>query len=195
MSSSETLTAARAIVACLHRHGVETVFGLPGVQMDELFNAFYHARDRIRLINPRHEQACAYMASGYAQTTGRLGVCTVVPGPGLLNAGAALATAFGCNTPVLCITGQIPSRFIGKGYGILHEVADQMEALRSVTKEQLPITGPADVPDVISDAIGTALSGRRGPVAVEVAPDVLAAEGEVDFDEFDVAIAEAGSGR
>jgi len=191
MSSSETLTAARAIVACLHRHGVETVFGLPGVQLDELFNAFYHARDHIRLINPRHEQACAYMASGYAQTTGRLGVCTVVPGPGLLNAGAALATAFGCNTPVLCITGQIPSRFIGKGYGILHEVTDQMEALGSVTKEQLPITHPADVPDVISDAIGTALSGRRGPVVVEVAPDVLAAEGEVDFDEFDVAIAEA----
>ena len=88
----------------------------------------------------------------------------MVPGPGLLNAGAALATAFGCNTPVLCITGQIPSRFIGKGYGILHEVTDQMEALRSVTKEQLPITGPSDVPDVISDAIGTALSGRRGPV-------------------------------
>ncbi|MFH1487320.1 MAG: thiamine pyrophosphate-binding protein, partial [Pseudomonadota bacterium] len=111
------MTGGQALVKSIRRNGVGTIFGLPGVQLYALFDAVYEEGDALKLIHTRHEQGAAYMAFGYSQTTGRVGVCTVVPGPGLLNTGAALCTAHGCNAPVLCVTGQIPSKFIGKGYG------------------------------------------------------------------------------
>src|SRR5438876_10331380 len=102
----ERLSGAQALVRSLVSENVEVVFGLPGVQLDWVFDALYAARDSIRTIHTRHEQATAYMADGYARTTGRVGVCLVVPGPGLLNASAALATAYACSSPVLWIAGQ-----------------------------------------------------------------------------------------
>ena len=123
------MTGAEAIVGTLKKHGVDTVFGLPGIQLDNLFDALYGARQSVRTLHTRHEQGAAYMALGYAQTTGKVGVCIVVPGPGLLNATAALCTASGSNVPVLCMAGQIPSRQIGKGLGIPHEIIDQQRAL------------------------------------------------------------------
>ncbi|MCS7051479.1 MAG: thiamine pyrophosphate-binding protein, partial [Thermomicrobium sp.] len=102
------LTGGQALVAQLQREGIEVVFGLPGVQLDWAFDALYDARDHIRVIHTRHEQATSYMADGYARSTGKIGMCLVVPGPGLLNAIAGLATAYACNARVLCVTGQIP---------------------------------------------------------------------------------------
>ena len=89
-------------------------------------------QDSIRVIHTRHEQATAYMADGYARTTGKVGVCLVVPGPGLLNATAALSTAYACSAPVLCLSGQIQSDLIGVGRGMLHEIPFQQEMLKSV---------------------------------------------------------------
>src|SRR5262249_58914444 len=83
-----------------------------------------------------HEQAASYMADGYARTTGRVGACMVVPGPGLLNAMAGLATAYACNSRVLAIVGNIHSSAIGKGYGVLHEVRNQSAIVGCVTKWQ-----------------------------------------------------------
>ena len=116
----ERMTGGTAIVRGLAEHGVDTVFGLPGVQVDALFNALYDQRNRVRVFNARHEQAVAYMALGYAQATGRIGAYAVVPGPGFLNTTAALATAYACNVPVLALIGQIPSAAIGRGHGLLH---------------------------------------------------------------------------
>ncbi|MBT8446550.1 MAG: hypothetical protein KJO38_05355, partial [Gammaproteobacteria bacterium] len=90
-----TLTGAQAIVASLQQHGVDTLFALPGGQLDHFFDAVYPVRDEIQLVHTRHEQGAAYMAYGYARSTGRTGVFAVVPGPGLLNCGAALCTAWG----------------------------------------------------------------------------------------------------
>jgi acetolactate synthase-1/2/3 large subunit len=160
------------------------VFALPGQQLDELFNALYHARAHIRLVHPRHEQATAYMANGYALATGKLGVACVVPGPGLLNASAALATGFAQNAPVLCITGQIPSRLIGKGTGQLHEIKSQLGVVVGFTKFQASIDKPEQVPARIARAISAATDGRPGPVVVEIPPDVLQAKAEVNFDHF-----------
>ena len=129
---TKTMSTADAIVASLIGHGVDTVFGMPGVQTYPLFDAI--ARSGLRVLGARHEQTAAYMAFGYAQATGRTGVCTVVPGPGFLNASAALASAYGASTPVVCITGEIPSRFIGRGLGHLHELPDQLATMRSLTK-------------------------------------------------------------
>jgi len=80
--NSPKLTGGEAISAALQKHGVSTLFGLPGVQLDHLFNALHGAQDWLRVINARHEQGVAYMALGYAQATGKPGVYAVVPGPG-----------------------------------------------------------------------------------------------------------------
>lgn len=173
------LSGAEALVKSLGRNGVDTVFGLPGAQLDDLFDALYRERDKIRLIHTRHEQGAAYMAFGYAQSTGRLGTCAVVPGPGLLNAGAGLLSAHGCNAPVLAVVGQIHSGFIDKGYGQLHEVADQMGMARAFTKWQARVEAPSDAPRLVNDAIGQAMSGRKRPVMLEMAPDIMAARADV----------------
>ena len=177
------MTGGQALVQQLKLEGVDTIFGLPGVQLDHVFDALYDERDSIRVIHTRHEQGTAYMADGYARATGRVGTCLVVPGPGLLNTGAALATAYACSSPVLCLTGQIESRLIGLGRGALHEVKDQMRAISSVTKWQGRAMTPAEIPGLVHEAFRQLHGGRPRPVELEVPPDVLAAEGEVQLRE------------
>jgi acetolactate synthase I/II/III large subunit len=176
---ASVMTGGAAIVEALAANGVTTVFGLPGAQMYPLFDALQQRSDAIRTIGARHEQACGYMAFGYARSTGRPGVYAVVPGPGVLNTTAALCTALGCNAPVLCITGQVPSAFLGRGRGHLHELPDQLATLRSLTKWTARIERAADAPDVINEAFRQMLSGRPGPVAVEMGWDAMAATGMV----------------
>src|SRR5579859_7941320 len=122
----KTVSAAQAIVDSLIQHGVDTIFGIPGVHTYKLFDALHERRDEIRFVGARHEQGAAYMAYGYSKSTGRVGVYTCVPGPGVLNTAAALCTAYGAMAPVLCITGNIMSHLIGRGRGQLHELPDQL---------------------------------------------------------------------
>ncbi len=167
------MTGAEAIVGTLKNHGVDTVFGLPGIQLDNLFDALYGARQSVRTLHTRHEQGAAYMALGYAQTTGKIGVCIVVPGPGLLNASAALCTAAGSNVPVLCLVGQIPSRQIGKGLGVPHEILDQPRAMSGVVPWVGRAEEPASAPRVLADAFRSMLAGRQQPAVFEMAPDIM----------------------
>lgn len=166
-----TLTGGEAIVSGLVAHGVDTVFGLPGAQVYGLFDAFHQAQ--LKVIGARHEQACGYMAFGYARSSGRPGVFSVVPGPGVLNASAALLTAFGCNEPVLCVTGQVPTQFLGKGRGHLHEMPDQLATLRTYVKWADRIEYPGNAPTVVARAFQEMTSGRRGPASVEMPWDVF----------------------
>ena len=174
------MTAARAIVRSLVANGVDTVFGLPGVQLDALFNALYDERDRIRVIHPRHEQAAAYMALGYAQASSKIGVYAVVPGPGILNTTAALATAYGTFTPMLALTGQLPSHAIGQGYGLLHEVPDQLAILRGLAKRAERIEHPTQAAALMHSAFHQLRSGVPRPVAIESPMDVLGLETDID---------------
>jgi acetolactate synthase I/II/III large subunit len=166
-------------VEALLANGVDTVFGLPGAQMYPFFDALQQNADRLRTIGARHEQACGYMSFGYARATGKPGICAVVPGPGVLNTTAALCTAMGCCAPVLCITGQVPTAFLGKERGHLHELKDQLGALSSIVKWTARIERVADAPAVINEAFRQMLSGRPGPVVVEMAWDIMAASAEV----------------
>jgi acetolactate synthase I/II/III large subunit len=176
-------TTGEVIVASLLRHGVDTIFGVPGAQTYDLFEALYQASDKIRMITVRHEQAAAYMAFGYARSTGKVGVFTVVPGPGVLNTMAALCTALGCNVPVVCLTGQVPSAFLGKGRGHLHELPDQLATLRSMLKWAERIERPEDAADKVFEAFKQAQSGRPGPVSLETCWDVLGQQGEITLPE------------
>ena len=108
------MTGGEAVVRALAAEGVEVVFGLPGVQIMHIYDAFYNNPD-IRVISCRHEQTTAYMADGYARSTGKVGVALVVPGPGAYNAAAGMSDAYASSSPVLLISGQIESNEIGKG--------------------------------------------------------------------------------
>jgi acetolactate synthase I/II/III large subunit len=169
----KAMTGGEAIVAGLLDHGIDTVFGLPGAQIYGLFDAFHQAQPRLRIIGARHEQACGYMAFGAARASGRPSVFSVVPGPGVLNAGAALLTAFGCNTPVLCLTGQVPRAFLGLGRGHLHEMPDQLGTLRSFVKYAERIEAGANAKIAVARAIQEMRSGRQGPAALEMPWDVF----------------------
>jgi len=166
-----SMTGGEAIVSGLVAHGVNTVFGLPGAQIYGLFDAFQQAQ--LKVIGARHEQACGYMAYGYARSSGKVGVFSVVPGPGVLNAGAALLTAFGSNEPVLCLTGQVPTQFLGKGRGHLHEMPDQLATLRTFVKWADRVEYPDNAPTAVSRAFQEMMSGRRGPAALEMPWDVF----------------------
>lgn len=171
----DAVSGGRAIVDALIANGVDTVFGLPGAQTYPLFDALALSTDRIRTYSARHEQASGYMAFGYARSTGRPGVFSVVPGPGVLNAGAALITALGCCAPVLLITGNVPSTFEGRGRGHLHEIPDQLGLLRRMTKWSARIERVEDAPALVNQAFREMLTGRPGPVALEMAWDTMAA--------------------
>ena len=173
------MTGGGALVEMLCRHGVEVLFALPGVQNDALFVALYDAGDKIRVIHPRHEQAAAYMAFGYARASGKVGAYAVVPGPGVLNTTAALATAYATNAPVLCISGQIPSNLIGRGFGLLHEVPDQLAILRGLTKWAARIDHPSETGKRVNEAFRQLGDGRPRPVALEMPLDIMALETEV----------------
>jgi acetolactate synthase-1/2/3 large subunit len=167
------MTGGQALARSLVGQGVTAVFALPGVQLDWAIDALYAVRDQIRVLHVRHEQATAYMADGYARTTGDPGVCMVVPGPGLLNASAALATAYACSSPVVCLTGQVDSRGIDLGYGLLHEIPHQEHFLSSVTKWSGRAMEPCQIPSLIQQAFNHVRDGRPRPVALELPPDVL----------------------
>lgn len=173
------MTGGQALVEMLRRHGVDVLFALPGVQNDALFNALFDAHGAIRVIHTRHEQGAAYMAYGYAKSTGRVGAYAVVPGPGVLNTTAALATAYSTNARVLCISGQIPSDQIGRGWGMLHEIPDQLAILRGLTKWAARIEHPTQAPALVNEAFHHLHTGRPRPVALEIPTDVLAAEADV----------------
>ena len=173
------MTGGDAIVDSLLRHGIDTVFGLPGVQMYGLFDAFARNANRLKVINARHEQTTAYMALGYTQSTGKPSAFTVVPGPGVMNTMGALTTAWGVNTPIMCITGQVPSAMIGRGRGQLHEMPDQLATLKTLLKFAERIEHPTEAPQVMARAYQAMVSGRPGPVAVEMPWDMFPATAEV----------------
>ncbi|HEX7759385.1 MAG TPA: thiamine pyrophosphate-dependent enzyme [Caulobacteraceae bacterium] len=172
------MTGGDALTAGLVDHGIDTVFGLPGAQIYGLFDALQR-EPSIRVIGARHEQTCGYMAFGYSRSTGRPAAFSVVPGPGLLNAGAAMLTAFGCNTPALLLTGQVPTDFLGRGRGHLHEMPDQLATLRTFVKWADRVETPATARAQVARAFQEMTSGRPGPAALEMPWDVFTQKAEI----------------
>lgn len=174
------MTGGEALVKSLAREGVEMVFGLPGVQIMSALDAFY-AEKGIRWLSVRHEQTTAYMAFGYARTTGKIGVAMVVPGPGALNATAAVGTAFAASTPVLLLSGQIESYNLGKQHGALHEMLNQSEVFRNITKSSRCVTDTSEIPGAVREAMHNLKTGRPRPVELEMTWDSLDKQGEVEL--------------
>ena len=171
---------ADTLLECLQVNGVDTVFGLPGGQLNDFFDAMQRAGSDINYVGSRHEQGAAYMAFGYAKSTGKVGVYTVVPGPGVLNTGAAICSAYANSSPVLCVTGQISSQAIGRGVGELHELPDQLATLRSLTKWAERIEHPQAISNTVHEAFRQLKTGRPRPVALEMPPDMMAMSTSVE---------------
>jgi len=174
------MSGGEALVKSLVREGVEVVFGIPGIQIYGIVAAL---RDEpaVRMVTTRHEQAATYMADGYARASGKVGVALVVPGVGLYNAAAGLATAYARSSPVLCIAGQIPRHQMGRNLGAVHEISNQLDVVRPVTKWRRQVLRPRDVPDAVAEAFRRMRSGRPRPVAIEIPPDASVEQEDVQL--------------
>ncbi|HET9617564.1 MAG TPA: thiamine pyrophosphate-dependent enzyme [Pseudolabrys sp.] len=173
------MSTGEATAAGLLAHGLSAVYALPGVHNDHLFDAFQKAADRLSVVHTRHEQGAAYMALGAALATGKPQAFSVVPGPGLLNAGAALLTAYGMNAPVLGLIGQIPSKAIGRDIGHLHEIRDQTGIVARLVDHHAVLSGPTEAPEKIAKAFRAMATRRPGPAVLECAIDVWGKRGPV----------------
>ena len=178
-ANAEIMTTADAVVATLIAHGLNTIYALPGVQNDHLFEALFKASDRLRTVHTRHEQGAALMALGAALATGKPQAYAVVPGPGLLNSATALLTAYAMNAPVLGLIGQIFQADIGRGLGHLHEIRDQHGVIKRLVDHAALISKPEQASRQTALALRAMHSGRPGPAVLECAINVWGKSGPV----------------
>lgn len=176
--SPQQLTGAQALVQSLERVGVEVIFGIPGGSILPAYDPLYDSK--IRHILVRHEQGAGHAAEGYAQATGRVGVCIATSGPGATNLVTAIADAYMDSVPMVAITGQVASRAIGTD---AFQEADIRGITFPITKHSFLITDPADIPHAIAAAFHLAKTGRPGPVLVDIAKDALAANTQFHWPE------------
>jgi acetolactate synthase I/II/III large subunit len=166
------MTGAQALVAALERLGVDVVFGIPGGAILPAYDPLFDSR-RVRHILVRHEQGAGHAATGYAQVTGRPGVCIATSGPGATNLVTPLADAYMDSVPVVAITGQVPSSLIGTdGF----QEADIAGITLPVTKHNFLVTDAGDIARTVAEAFHVAATGRPGPVLVDIAKDALQAK-------------------
>jgi len=160
----------------LERAGVETVFGLPGGQVLDIFSELYHAPFQFVLV--RHEQGATHMADGYSRATGKVGCCVVTSGPGATNTVTGLATAHMDGIPMVCICGQVPSHMIGND---AFQEADTTGITRAVTKHNYLVKNVDELSKTIAEAFYVARSGKPGPVLIDIPKDVQQAKTKVSF--------------
>ena len=170
---TETMTGAQSLVQALEHAGVDTIFGIPGGAILPAYDPLFDSS--IRHILVRHEQGAGHAAQGYAQVTGRVGVCMATSGPGATNLVTAIADAYMDSVPIVAITGQVASHLIGTdGF----QEADIRGITMPITKHSYLVTDAADIPRVVAEAFHIAGTGRPGPVLVDISKDALVADTE-----------------
>ncbi|KRB25964.1 MULTISPECIES: 5-guanidino-2-oxopentanoate decarboxylase [Mesorhizobium] len=174
MTTTKTITGptiGEALITLLEAHGVDTVFGIPGVHTVELYRGL--ARSKIRHVTPRHEQGAGFMADGYARASGRPGVAFVITGPGLTNTITAMGQARADSVPMLVISGVNATPTLGKGLGFLHELPDQRGMMEKVALLSRRVTEASELPGALAQAFALFSSSRPGPVHIEIPTDVM----------------------
>ncbi len=172
---TERMTGAQALVRALERVGVDTVFGIPGGAILPAYDPLFDSQ-QVRHILVRHEQGAGHAAQGYAQATGKVGVCMATSGPGATNLVTPIADAYMDSVPIVAITGQVASAAIGTD---AFQEADISGITMPITKHNFLVTDPADIGRTIAEAFHIASTGRPGPVLVDIAKDAL--QNQVDF--------------
>ncbi|RIK46439.1 MAG: acetolactate synthase [Chloroflexi bacterium] len=178
VSARTRVRGGEAVVGALKAHGVDTVFGIPGVHNLEIYDALVD-EPGITNILARHEQGVGFMADGYARATGKPGVALIVTGPGVTNVATAVGEAFADSSPMLVIATNLERKYIDTLAGNLHEMTDQMAVMRPIVKWAKRVEAAADIPAVIAEAFAALATGRPRPVYVEIPIDVLAEDVDV----------------
>lgn len=173
--SKQIMTGAQSLVASLEAVGVEVIFGIPGGAILPAYDPLFDSK--IRHILARHEQGAAHAAEGYAMSTGKVGVCMATSGPGATNLVTGLADAYMDSVPIVAITGQVNSAFIGTD---AFQEADIRGITFPITKHNFLVTDPAGIPAAIAAAFEIAGTGRPGPVLVDISKDAL--QGMMEFE-------------
>ncbi|GAA4578475.1 acetolactate synthase large subunit [Planotetraspora phitsanulokensis] len=166
---TEQMTGAQALVRALEHVGVDTVFGIPGGAVLPAYDPLYDSV-KVRHVLVRHEQGAGHAAEGYAQATGKVGVCMATSGPGATNLVTPIADAYMDSVPIVAITGQVPTPLIGTD---AFQEADISGITMPITKHNFLVTEAADIPRTIAEAFHIASTGRPGPVLVDIAKDAL----------------------
>ncbi|WP_457614404.1 acetolactate synthase large subunit [Methanopyrus sp.] len=174
---SELPTGARVLVECLKEEGVEHIFGYPGGAVLPIYDEIYDEVS-IEHILVRHEQGAAHAADGYARVKGKPGVCMATSGPGATNLVTGIATAYMDSSPVIAITGQVPTTMVGKD---AFQEVDAVGVFMPITKHNYQIGKPEEVPEIVKEAFKIAITGRPGPVHIDVPKDVQEAEVDVEI--------------
>lgn len=172
-------SGADILVQCLVNHGVETVFAYPGGASMPIHQALTRFQKQLRTILPRHEQGGGFMAQGYARSTGRVGVCVATSGPGATNFVTCLADAKMDSVPIVAITGQVPSGVIGTD---AFQETPIVKVCRAITKHHYLVTRTEDIPRIVKEAFHIALTGRPGPVLIDVPKDLQNRLIQADYD-------------
>lgn len=170
-STTRAATGAQMVVAALEAHGIDTVFGIPGVHTLALYDAL--GESSLRHVLARHEQGVGFMADGYARATGKPGVAVVITGPGVTNIATAVGEAYTDSSPLLVISSNVESPYLDDMRGNLHDLKDQMAVMRAVTKWNARISDANNVVCVMEEALDRLESGRPLPIHVEIPLDVL----------------------
>src|SRR5882672_10778474 len=168
-------TCGQAAIALLETHGVDTVFGIPGVHTLEFYRGL--AGSRLRHVAVRHEQGAGFMADGYARASGRPAVCLLITGPGLTNAATAIGQAFSDSVPMLVLSSVNARDDLGKGRGRLHEITSQQATMAPLTAFSRTVRQAQEMPAAYADAFDAFAAARPRPVHLEVPLDLLAAPG------------------
>jgi acetolactate synthase-1/2/3 large subunit len=168
----ETRTGGEWVVAALAAEGVRHVFGIPGIHNLAIYDALLR-QSTITHVLARHEQGAAFMADGYARASGRPGVVLVTTGPGATNALTPLVEAFSASQPILLLMSDVPSAVLGRGLGALHEVPDQIDCFRPVSRWAETLRAGGEIPGAVQGAFHLFRTGRPGPIALSVPTDFL----------------------
>src|SRR5438093_6219838 len=166
------MRGAKILIESLLREGVSTIFGYPGGAILHVYDELARARDRITHVLVRHEQGAVHAAEGYARSTGQVGVVLVTSGPGATNCVTGLTNALMDSTPIVCITGQVPTHLIGND---AFQEADVVGITRPCTKYNYLVKDVRDLARVVKEAFFLARTGRPGPVVIDLPKDVTAA--------------------
>lgn len=172
------MKGADVLVRCLENEGVDTLFAYPGGQSIDLHDSFSKSK-KIRVILPRHEQGCGFMAQGYARATGKVGVCMATSGPGAMNLLTTISDAFMDSIPMVAITGQVFQKMIGKS---AFQETDVFGMTLPVVKHSYLVLEAEKIPQIIKEAFKIAKTGRPGPVVIDLPKDVQQKVFVPDFD-------------
>lgn len=176
--STDKVSGAKALIKCLEKEGVDTLFGYPGGQIIPFYNELYDSD--LRHILVRHEQAAAHAADGYARATGKTGVCVSTSGPGATNLVTGIATAYMDSVPIVALTGQVPRSLIGND---AFQEADITGITMPITKHNYLVQDPQEIPRIVKEAFHIASTGRPGPVLIDLPKDVQNIEIDLHYPE------------